>query len=102
MNEFMNNFENEKSDTTKDWIVYSELSQRIKDLIKSSLEDTFGGAHTLDIIKTATFKSGLSQSEMFSDYETFVMSIEDVFGTDVKNSILRRAGLDLTFVTYKE
>ncbi len=93
MNEFMNNFENEKSDTTKDWIVYSELRQRVRDLIKSSLEETFGGAHTLDIIKTATSKSGLSQSEMFSDYETFVMTIEDVFGTYGKNTILRKAGL---------
>ena len=98
----MQNSENEKPATTEDWIVYSELRQRVKDLISSSLVDTFGGAYTLQIIRAAMSKSGLSQSELFSDYETFVMSIEDVFGTDVKNSILRRAGLDLTFVTYKE
>jgi len=98
----MQNSENEKPATTEDWIVYSELRQRVKDLISSSLVDTFGGAYTLQIIRAAMSKTGRSQSELFSDYETFVMSIEDVFGTDVKNSILRRAGLDLTFVTYKE
>ena len=96
MNEFMNNFEKEKPDITKDWIVYSELRQRVTDLIKSSLEDTFGGTHTLDIIKTATSKSGLSPSEMFSDYETFVMTIEDVFGNYGRNAILKRAGLLLS------
>jgi len=92
----MQNFEKEKQDTTKDWIVYSQLRQRVKDLIASSLEDTFGGAYTLQIIRAATSKTGLSPSEMFSDYETFVMSIEDVFGTVAKNTILRRAGLNLT------
>jgi len=89
----MQDSEKEKLDTIEDWIAYSELSQRIKDLIKSSLRDTFGDAHTLDIIKTATSKSGLSPSEMFSDYETFARTIEDVFGIYGKNTILRKAGL---------
>ena len=92
----MQDSEKENLDTIEDWIAYSELSQRIKDLIKSSLKDTFGDAHTLQIIKTATSKSGQSQSEMFSDYETFARTIEDVFGNYGKNAILKRAGLVLS------
>ena len=91
----MQDSEKENLDTIEDWIAYSELNQRIKDLIKSSLKDTFGNVHTLQIIKTATSESGQSQSEMFSDYETFARTIEDVFGNHGKNAILKRAGLVL-------
>ena len=95
MNEFMQNFEKEKSGTTKDWIVYSELRQRVEDLIISSIEEKYGGPHTLQIIKTATSKSGQSQSEMFSDYENFARTIKDVFGKEGQVDILKRTGLKI-------
>ena len=95
MNEFIQNFENEKSDTTKDWIVYSELRQRVEDLIISSLRDTFGRPYTRQIIETATSWSGQSRSEMFSDYETFVSTIKDVFGKQGQKAILKRTGLKI-------
>ncbi len=90
MGEIMQNFEKEKPDTTKDCVVYSELRKRVEDLIMSFLEDQFGAAHTQQIIKTATSVSGKSQSEMFSDYETFVSTIEDVFGKHGQNAILNK------------
>jgi len=92
----MQDSEKENLDTIEDWIAYSELNQRIKDLIKSSLKDTFGDVHTLQIIKTAISKSGKSQAEIFSDYETFARTIEEVFGSHGKNAILKRAGLVLS------
>ncbi len=95
MNEFIQNFENEKSDTAKDWIVYSELRQRVEDLILSSLRDKFGSPYTRQIIETATTCSGQSRSEMFSDYETFVRTIKDVFGKQGQKAILKRTGLKI-------
>ncbi len=95
MNEFMQNFEKEKSGTTKDWVVYSELRQRVEDLILSSLRDKFGSPYTRQIIETATSWSGQSRSEMFSDYENFARTIKDVFGKQGQKAILKRTRLKI-------
>ena len=88
MTKFMQSSEKEKLDPTKDWVVYSELRKKVEDLIISFLEEEYGAAATQQIIETATYRSGKSQSEMFSDYETFVRTIGDVFGKDGQNTIL--------------
>ncbi len=93
----MNNFENEKSDTEKDWIVYSELRQRQEDLIINFLRDKFGRPYTAQIIETATSWTGQSKSEMFSDYENFARTIKDVFGKQGQKAILKCKGLKILF-----
>ncbi len=84
----MKNFEKEKPDPIKNWVVYSELRKKVEDLVISFLEDEFGVVHAQQILKTATSRSGKSQSEIFSDYETFVRTIGDVFGKHGQNIIL--------------
>ena len=89
----MQNSENEKSDTEKDWIVYSKLRQRQEDLIINFLRDRFGRPYTRQIIETATSKSDQSLTEMFSDYENFVRTIKNVFGKQGQKEIFKSRGL---------
>ena len=91
----MQNFEKETRDTTKDWVVYSQLRQRVEDLIISSLRNEFGRPYTRQIIETATSWSGQSRSEMFSDYENFARTIKDVFGKQGQKAILKRTRLKI-------
>ena len=90
MSKIMQNFEKEKPDITNDWVVYSELRKRVEELTISTLEDQLGVGPTRQIIKTATTMSGQSQYEMFSDYENFVRTIEDVFGEQGQKTILSK------------
>ena len=90
MREIMQNFEKETRDTTKDWVVYSQLRQRVQDLVIGALEDELGVAAVRQIIKTASSQSGQSQYEMFSDYDNFVRTIENVFGEQGQKTILSK------------
>jgi len=90
MSKIMQNFEKETRDTTKDWVVYSQLRQRVEDLVIGALEDELGVAAVRQIIKTALSQSGQSQYEMFSDYDNFVRTIENVFGEQGQKTVLRK------------
>ncbi len=90
MREIMQNFKKETRDTTKDWVVYSQLRQRVEDLVIGALEDELGVAAVRQIIKTASSQSGQSQYEMFSDYDNFVRTIENVFGEQGQKTILSK------------
>ena len=66
--------------TDEDWIIYPELQKKVKNLIINSLAAQFGASATQSIIQTCAHWSGQTKSGIFSDFDNFVRTIDEVFG----------------------
>ncbi len=64
----------------EDWIIYPELQKKVEKLIINSLVAQFGASATRSIIQTGAHRSGQTKSGIFSDFDNFVSTIQDVFG----------------------
>ena len=64
----------------EDWVIYPELQKKVEKLIINSLATQFGASATQSIIQTSAHWSGQTKSGMFSDFDNFVRTIQDVFG----------------------
>lgn len=69
-----------KPETDEDWIIYPELQKKVEKLIINSLVTQFGASATQSIIQTGAHWSGQTKSDIFSDFDNFVHTIEEVFG----------------------
>ena len=61
-------------------LIYPELQKKVEKLIINSLVAQFGASATQSIIQTGAHWSGQTKSDIFSDFDNFVRTIEDVFG----------------------
>jgi len=73
-------FRKDEPETNEDWVIYPELQKKVEKLIMNSLVAQFGASATRSIIQTAAHRSGQSKSGIFSDFDNFVSTIQDVFG----------------------
>ncbi len=76
----LSEFRKDEHVTEKDWIVYPELQKKVEKLIINSLVAQFGASATQSIIQTGAHWSGQTKSDIFSDFDNFVRTIEEVFG----------------------
>ncbi len=73
-------FQQDEPVTDEDWIIYPELQKKVEKLIINSLVAQFGAPATQSIIQTGAHRSGQSKSGIFSDFDNFVRTIQEVFG----------------------
>ncbi len=76
----LSEFRKDKHETDEDWIIYPELQKKVEKLIINSLVAQFGASATQSIIQTGAHWSGQTKSGIFSDFDNFVQTIEEVFG----------------------
>ncbi len=76
----LSEFRKDEHVTDEDWIIYSKLQKKVKKLIINSLVAQFGASATQSIIQTGAYWSGQTKSDIFSDFDNFVRTIEEVFG----------------------
>jgi len=73
-------FRKDEPKTDEDWVIFSQLQKKVKKLIINSLVTQFGASATQSIIQTGAYWSGQTTSGIFSDFDNFVRSIQEVFG----------------------
>jgi len=73
-------FRKDEPETNEDWIIYPELQKKVEKLIINSLVTQFGASATRSIIQTGAHWSGQTKSGIFSDFDNFVRTIQEVFG----------------------
>ncbi len=76
----LSEFRKDQHVTDEDWIIYPELQKKVEKLIINSLLTQFGASATQSIIQTGAHWSGQTTSDIFSDFDNFVRTIEEVFG----------------------
>jgi len=80
MRPILSEFQQDESVIDEDWIIYPQLQKKVEKLIINSLRAQFGASATQSIIQTSAHWSGQTKSEIFSDFDNFVRTIEEVFG----------------------
>ncbi len=73
-------FRKDEPETDEDWIIYPQLQKKVEKLIINSLVTQFGASATKSIIQTGAHWSGQTKSDIFSNFDNFVRTIQEVFG----------------------
>jgi len=76
----LSEFREDEHVTDEDWVIYPELQKKVEKLIINSLVAQFGASATQSIIQTGAHRSGQTKSGIFSDFNNFVSTIQEVFG----------------------
>jgi len=76
----LSEFRKDEPETDEDWVIFSQLQKKVEKLIINSLVTQFGASATQSIIQTGAHWSGQTTSGIFSDFDNFVRTIQEVFG----------------------